>query len=97
MKRMKAQDYYGASKMLGPKIGVGPQLLKEFPSALHSHCLCNYLNLSTASVKNMSRLMKDMIDVCVEINRLIKYSPKRERFLGQVINVILREIFELYL
>ena len=26
-----------------------------------------------------------MIDVCVEINRLIRHGPKRERFLGEVI------------
>ena len=82
---MKAQDYDGASNILGPKSGVGPQLQKEHPSALCSHCLCHSLNLSVASVNNVSRSMKDMMDVCLEIVRLLKCSPKRERFLGETI------------
>ena len=69
--------------MLDPKSRAGPQLQKEFPSALCSHCLCHLLNLSVASVNSVPRSMKDMIHACLEIVRLLKFSPKRERFLGE--------------
>ena len=71
--------------MLGPRGGVGTLFHEEHSSALCSHCLCHSLNLSVSSANTVSRSMKDMMDVCLEIVRLIKFSPKRERMLGKII------------
>ena len=81
---LKAQDYDGASNMLGPRSGVGCLLQEEYPSALCSHCLCHSLNLSVSSINTVSRSMKDMMDVCLEIACLIKFSLKSERKLGKI-------------
>ena len=86
IENMKAQNYDGASNMLGEKSGVWPRLLKEYPFALYSiaSCLCYSLNLSVSSINKVSRSMKDMMDVCIEMTRLLKFSPKRERGLGKI-------------
>ena len=59
--------------------------MKEYPSALYSHCLCHSLNLSVEPVNNVSRSMKDVMVVCAEITLLIKCCLKIKRFLGKVI------------
>ena len=84
MSEIKSHDFDEASNMLGPERVVVSQMFRECPSALHSNYPCNSLNLSAASVRNVSRSMQCMMDACVEINRLIKCSPKREKFLGEV-------------
>ena len=71
IENMKAQNYDGASKILGPKSGVGPRL-------------CHSLNLSVSSINNVSRSMKDMMDVCIEMTGFLKFSPKRDRGLGKI-------------
>ena len=85
MSNTKAQDYDGASNILGPKRGVGLQLQKDHPSALCSYCFCHSLHLSVKSVNTVSRSMKDVMDVCLEKVRLLQFSPKRERFLRETI------------
>ena len=75
---MRGQACDSAANMLGKNSGVGEQLKREFRKALHSHCLGHCVNLAVKSVNLVSRGMKDCIDVCFEILKLIKYSPKRE-------------------
>ena len=72
------------SNILGPRSGVGCLLQEEYPSALCSHCLCHSLNLSVLSINTVSRLIKDMMNVCLKIACLIKFSPKRERKLDKI-------------
>ena len=81
---LKAQDYDRVSNMLEPHSKVGCLLQEEYPSALYSHCLCHSLNLSVLSINTVSRSIKDMMDVSLEIARLIKFSLKRKRKLGKI-------------
>ena len=70
--------------MLGKNSGVAKRLKDEHPKALEMHCLGHCLNLSVSSVNNVSRGMKDCMDVCLEIIKLIKFSPKREAKLEEL-------------
>ena len=81
---MRAQAHDGASNMLGKNSGVAKRLKDEHPKALETHCLGHCLNLSVSSVNKVSRGMKDCMDVCLEIIKLIKFSPKREAKLEEL-------------
>lgn len=82
---LKAQDYDGVSNVLGLCSGVSSIFQKECPPALRRHCLCHSLSISASSASTVPRSAKGMIDVCLEIARLIKISLKRERKLGKII------------
>ena len=81
---MCGQAHDGIANMLGKNSGVGEQLKQEFQKALCLHCLGHCINLAIKSVNLVSRGMKDCIDVCFEILKLIKHSPKRETALEQL-------------
>ena len=85
MNNLMAQDYDGASNMIGTHSGAGFLFKKEHLPTLCSHCLYRSLNLSVSSANTAPRSMKDMMEVCLEISCLIKFSQKRERKLDKII------------
>ena len=78
---MCTQAYNGAANMLGKNSGMGSTLICKFEKALHLHSLRHCINLATKSANLVSSRMKDCIDVCLELLKLIKYSLKRKTVL----------------
>ena len=81
---LRAQAYDGASNMLGKKSGVATQILADQPKALVTHCQGHSINLGVKNTMSNSKMMKDVMGTVVEIISLVKYSPKRERMLGDI-------------
>ena len=48
------------------------------------HCHCHSLNSSVKSTTEQCKLLKDTLDTTCEICILVKYSPKREKLLGNI-------------
>ena len=68
----------GASNMSGVRHGVATQFLSEEPRALHNHCYGHALNLAVGDTIKQVKLLKDTLDTCFEISKLLKFSPKRD-------------------
>ena len=75
----RGQAYDGASNMLGKKSGVAARTKADFPLSIEVHCLGHCLNLEVKRVSTVSRGMRNCMDTSLEIIKLIKYSPKREK------------------
>ena len=56
--------------------------LKRVQSEAIEHCHGHSLNISVEDATNSSRLINDVLEIVVEITKLIKFSPKREQLLG---------------
>ena len=74
----RGQCYDGASNMSGIRQGVATQFLSEEPRALYSHCYGHALNLAVGDTIKQVRLLRDMLNTCFEISKLLKFSPKRD-------------------
>ena len=75
--KCRGQCYDGASNMSGPKSGVAKRLRDEEPRALYLHCHGHALNLAASDAIKKCKVTKDALDVCYEVCKLIKFSPKR--------------------
>ena len=64
------------------KTSVATRTKRENKHILHIHCLWHSLNLSIATITKLSKNPRDVIDICLEITKLIKHSPKWETLLG---------------
>ena len=82
--KCRGQAYDGASNMMGKKSGVATRIKELEPKALDTHCHCHSLNLSVKSTTEQCKLLKDTLDTIREICILVKYSPKREKLLGNI-------------
>ena len=76
METCRGQCYDGASSMSGAKQGVAKVLLDEEPRALYTHCYGHALNLAVGDCVKQGKLMKDALDVVIEVSKLIKKSEK---------------------
>ena len=65
--------------MVGAKTGVATRIKEIEPGALLTHCYAHALQLSVGDTIKSEKLLRDTLDVAFELNKLIKYSPKRER------------------
>ena len=81
LRLLRGQAYDGASNMLGRKSGVAKLIKDVQKKALHSHCLGHSTSLAVKSIDDVTRGMRDCMDACMEIVKLIKFSPKRETML----------------
>lgn len=72
----RGQAYDGASVMSGHLRGVASRF-KEEPAALYVHCLAHSLNLYLQDASRSCSLVRDSLELVMEIVKLIKYSPKR--------------------
>ncbi|MEM6831946.1 MAG: hypothetical protein AAF551_15655, partial [Bacteroidota bacterium] len=70
--------------MMGKNSGVAKQILKEQPKALVTHCHGHSLSLSLKDANKLCRILSEIMGTVGEIVVLIKFSPKRERILGDI-------------
>jgi len=68
----------GASNMSGIRRGTASQFLSEEPCALYNHCYGHSLNLAVEYTIKQIKLLRDTLDTCLEMSKLLKYSPKRD-------------------
>lgn len=73
----RGQAYDGAANMSGHRSGVATRLLEEEPAALHVHCLAHCLNLCLQDAARKFQPVRDALDLCTEVAKLILWSPKR--------------------
>ena len=79
--KIRGQNYDGAASMTGKNAGVKSKILKEEPRALFVHCYGHSTNLAACDALKKTPIIKDGLEVCNELIKLIKYSPKREAIL----------------
>ena len=82
--RCCGQTCDGASNAMGKKSGVAAEIIKLEHKALATHCHCHSLNLTIKSTTEQCQLLRDTLDTVCGICRLVKYSPKREKLLGNI-------------
>ena len=73
----RGQAYDGAANMQGRRSGVATRILEEEPAALPVHCLAHSLNLCLQDASKQIVSLRDAIELCREIYKLIEHSPKR--------------------
>ena len=81
---LRGQTYNGASIMLGKRSGVAAQLKRVQPKAMETQSHGHSLNLSVKDATKSNRLINDVLEIVVEITKLIKFFPKREQLYGAV-------------
>ena len=52
--------------------------------AIFTHCYGHALNLAVADVVKQSKVIRDVLDTVGEINKLLKYSPRRDSLFEQL-------------
>lgn len=75
------QCYDGCSTMAGARGGVAAKIQQIEPRAVFTHCCGHSLNLGVSDTVKKSIIMKDCLDTCYELVKLIKFSPEREALL----------------
>ena len=76
--------------MLVKRSGVAAQIKRVQPKAIETHYHGHSLNLSIKDATKSNRLINDVLEMVVEITKLIKFSPKREQLLR-----VVKENFEI--
>eukprot|EP00731_Ephydatia_muelleri_P024881 Em0016g1152a len=79
--KLRGQCYDGCSTMAGARAGVAVKIQELEPRAVFTH---HALNLAVNDTITKVPKMKDCLDTCYEIVKLIKFSPKREAMLSQL-------------
>ena len=74
----QGQCFDGASNISDVRCDVATQLLSEKPHALYNHCYGHAINLTVGDTIKQVKLLKDILDTCFEISKLLKSSPKRD-------------------
>ena len=72
----RGQCYDGASNMSGIRRGTAAQFLLKEPHALYNHCYDHALNLAVGDTIKQIKLLRDTLDTCLQMSKLLKYSPK---------------------
>ena len=81
LSNIRGQNYDGAASMTGKNVGVKSQILSEEPRALFVHCYGHSTNLAACDALKKTQIIKDALENCHELIKLIKKSPKREAIL----------------
>ena len=82
----RGQAYDGASNMMGHLHGVATQTRNSKSTAIKVHCFAHCLNLCLQDVARKCQLIRDALDLAMEISQLILYSPKRSLVFNQCKN-----------
>ena len=82
--KLRGQCYDGCSTMAGTKAGVAARIQQEEAKAIFTHCYGHALNLSVSDTIKRCKVMKDCLDTCFELIKLIKWSPKRAGMLTRI-------------
>eukprot|EP00731_Ephydatia_muelleri_P002811 Em0001g2811a len=80
----RGQCYDGAAKMARSRTGTATQLHHVEERAICTHCYGHALNLAVADVVKQSKVIRDVLDTVGEINKLLKYSPRRDSLFEQL-------------
>ena len=80
----RGQTYDGASNMMGKRSGVSRRILDLQPKAIATHCQGHSLSLAMKSLTKDCTILRDVMGTAGEICVLVKYSPKREKMLGNL-------------
>ena len=80
----RGQTYDGASNMFGKKSGVAAQILALQPLALAIHCFGHSLSRAVKDLTSHCDIIGETMSTAGEICILVKYSPKREKMLGDM-------------
>ena len=91
--KLCGQCYDGCSTMAGGRPGVAVKIQEIQPKAVFTHCYGHALNLGVGDVIKHANIMRDCLDTCFELIKLIKFSTKREA----ILNLILKNSLELSL
>ena len=70
------QCYDGAANMVGAKNGVAAQIQRDGPRALFTHCYGHALTLAAADMVKQCQVLRDGLDVTLEVSKLLKWSPR---------------------
>ena len=70
--------------MSGAKKSVATNIKSDEPRAVFTHFYGHCINLAASGSMKTSRIMKDALETTYEITRLIKYSPKPDAKLKQI-------------
>ena len=84
LSKIRGQCYDGCSTMAGAKSGVAPRIAEKEPRAVFTHCFGHSLNLGVSDTVKQSPLIKDCLDTCFELVKLVKFSPMREASLRNI-------------
>ena len=80
----RGQAYDGASNMSGHLNGVAAKIENDVPAALYLHCFAHCTNLCLQSVGRKCAVVRDAVDLVMEISQLIRFSPKRSTLFSNV-------------
>ncbi len=84
LSKLRGQCYDGCSTMTGTRAGVATRIQQDEPRAIFTHCYGHALNLSVSDTIKRCKVMKDCLDTCFEVIKLIKWSPKRDGMLARM-------------
>ncbi|XP_014671927.1 PREDICTED: 52 kDa repressor of the inhibitor of the protein kinase-like [Priapulus caudatus] len=85
IRKARGQSYDGASCMSSARVGVQGRIKELAPRAVYTHCNCHVLNLSIAAACKVPAI-RNMIDSVNEIFKFFDYSPKRQRYLEEILD-----------
>ena len=71
--------------MIGKRSGVSTQISAK---AMTTHCLGHSLSLAIKSLTKDCTILRNTLETVGEICVLVKYSPKREKMLGSIMENI---------
>ena len=74
----------GCSTVAGTKAGIATKITELKPRAVFNHCYGHALNLGVSDTIKQSQVMKDCLDTCYEVVKLVKFSPKQEAMLREL-------------
>ena len=77
--RCRGQCYDSAANMTGHHTGVASQILQLKKRAIYTHYYGHSLSLAICDTIKQSKLDRNTLDKTLEISKLIKFSPKRQR------------------
>ena len=80
----RGQTYDGASNMIVKRSGVSTQIKSEQPKAATVHCQGHSLNLAIKSLTKECDILNKTMGTVGQICVLVKFSPKREKMLGEI-------------
>ena len=74
----------GCSTVAGTKAGIATKITELKPRAVFNHCYGHALNLGISDTIKQSQVMKDCLDTCYELVKLVKFSLKLETMLCEL-------------
>lgn len=80
----RSQTYDGASNMMGKRSGIATQIQKIQPKAIVTHCHGHSLSLAVKDLTASCKVLSDTMGTVGEICNVVKFSPKREKILGSL-------------